>query len=67
MAFQHTIVIDFVVSFFVDFAKAFDVIDHSLLVRKLTLYGLPTVTLTLLTYFLTNRANRVRERSYIQC
>ena len=40
---------------FVDFAKAFDVIDHGLLVRKLALYGLPTATLALLASFLTNR------------
>ena len=44
---------DFVVSIFVDSAKAFDVTDHGLLVRKLALYDLPPETLTLLTSFLT--------------
>ena len=33
---------------FVDFAKAFDVIDHELLLRKLALYGLSSDTLQLI-------------------
>ena len=37
---------------FVDFAKAFDVIDHDLLLRKLTLYGLSNDTLHLISSFL---------------
>ena len=40
---------------FVDFAKAVDVIDHDLLLRKFALYGLSPATITLLTSFLTNR------------
>ena len=40
---------------FVDFAKAFDVIDHDLLLRKLVVYGLSQGTLTLLASFLTDR------------
>ena len=32
---------------FIDFAKAFDVINHDLLLRKLTLYGLSASTLSL--------------------
>ena len=40
---------------FVDFAKAFDVIDHTLLLQKLQLYGLSNNTLKLLSLFLENR------------
>ena len=40
---------------FIDFKKAFDVIDHDLLLRKLKLYGLASNTLTLLRSYLTNR------------
>ena len=44
---------------FVDFAKAFDVIDHSLLRRKLELYRLPPMFLTLMSSFLSNRKQLV--------
>ena len=44
---------------FVDFAKAFDVIDHSLLPRKLELYRLPHMFLTLISSFLSNRKQLV--------
>ena len=44
---------------FVDFAKAFDVIDHDLLLRKLTLYGLSNDTLHLISSFLSNREQLV--------
>ena len=40
---------------FVDFAKAFGVIDHDLLLRKLTVYGLSNDTLHLIFSFLSNR------------
>ena len=42
-----------------DFAKAFDVIDHGLLLRKLTLYGLSNDTLHLIYSFLSNREQLV--------
>ena len=45
---------------FVDFAKAFDVTDHDLLLRKLTLYGLSSNTLHLISSFLSNREQFVR-------
>ena len=40
---------------FIDFAKAFDVIDHNLLCRKLNLYGVTGKTLQLIASFLNNR------------
>ena len=42
-----------------DFAKAFNVIDHDLLLRKLTLYGLSNDTLHLISSFLSNREQLV--------
>ena len=48
---------------FVDFAKAFDTIDHNLLLRKLILYGLGHETLKLITSFLTNRRQVVYQGS----
>lgn len=49
---------------FVDFAKAFDVIDHKLLVKKLGLYGLSSKSLNLVTSFLTNRQQSVHANSF---
>ena len=42
-----------------DFAKAFDVIDHDLLLRKLAVYVLSRGTLTLPASFLTDRKQTV--------
>ena len=42
-----------------DFAKAFDVIDHDLRLRQLTLYGLSSDTLHLISSFLSNREQLV--------
>lgn len=44
---------------FIDFAKAFDVIDHRLLLRKLSLYNLSPSVLSLIASFLTNRQQLV--------
>ena len=44
---------------FVDFAKAFDVIDHDFLLRKLAVYGLFLGTLTLPASFLTDKKQPV--------
>jgi len=44
---------------FVDFEKAFDVINHSLLLRKLELYKLPPEVIQLLENFLSNRQQLV--------
>ena len=40
---------------FVDFKKAFDVIDHNLLLRKLALYGMSDCVMDLLSSYLSNR------------
>ena len=42
-----------------DFAKAFDVIDHELLLRKLALYGLSSDTLQLISSFFGQIENRL--------
>ena len=42
-----------------DLAKTFDVIDHDLLLSKLTLYGLSNDTLHLISSFLSNREQLV--------
>ena len=47
------------VCLFIDFAKAFDVINHDLLLRKLTLYGLSANTLSLICSFLNSRLQKV--------
>ena len=44
---------------FIDFVKAFDVINHDLLLRKLTLYGLSANTLSLICSFLNSRLQKV--------
>ena len=44
---------------FIDFAKAFDVINHDLLLRELTLYGLSANILSLICSFLNSRFQKV--------
>ena len=44
---------------FADFAKAFDLIDHELLLRKLALYNLSENSLALIRSFLSNRQQKV--------
>ena len=48
---------------FVDFAKAFDTIDHKLLLRKLAMYGLSSASLTLMASFLNDRRQAVYQDS----
>jgi len=45
---------------FVDFAKAFDHVDHSVLVAKLVGLGLPDVIVRWMTAFLQERRQRVK-------
>ena len=44
---------------FIDFAKTFDVINHDLLLRKLTFYSLSANTLSLICSFLSSRLQKV--------
>ena len=45
---------------FIDHAKAFDTVNHKLLIEKLERYGVRGKSLELLTSYLTNRRQRVR-------
>ena len=47
------------ISVFIDLSKAFDTIDHSILIHKLKYYGLEGSTLNLLTDYLTDRSQCV--------
>ena len=49
----------FTAALFIDFAKAFDLIDHSLLVRKLELYNLEANCAQLLSSFISDRCQSV--------
>jgi hypothetical protein len=51
---------DSVRALFVDFSKAFDRVDHTLLLNKLQSYGVPHVLLKWLFSFLKNREQRVK-------
>ena len=48
------------INIFIDFKKAFDTIDHSILFKKLELYGIQGKPLLLLKSFLTNRTQIVK-------
>ena len=45
-------------SVFIDFKKAFDTVDHNILLRKLYCYGVNDNTLQLLKSYLTDRTQR---------
>ena len=51
---------EFCGALFIDFKKAFDVIDHNLLLRKLSCYGISQNTQTLLKSFLTDRQQCIK-------
>ena len=50
---------EFIISIFVDLAKAFDTLDYSILYGKLYYYGIRGVALDLLKSYLTNRQQYV--------
>ena len=45
---------------FIDYSKAFDTIDHSILLKKLDIYGLDTNSLKFLRSYLSNRQQRIK-------
>jgi len=49
---------------FVDYAKAFDHVDHPTVIRKLAALGVPPILLRWLHSFLTNRQQRVKIRDF---
>eukprot|EP00102_Acyrthosiphon_pisum_P014634 XP_008184780.1 PREDICTED: RNA-directed DNA polymerase from mobile element jockey-like [Acyrthosiphon pisum] len=51
---------DFVIGIFLDVKKAFDSVDHNLLLKKLENYGIRGVSNNLIKSFLTNRNQRVK-------
>ena len=48
------------INVFIDFAKAFDTVDHVILIRKLAHYGIRGLPLQLINSYLTNRTQRVK-------
>ena len=50
----------FCINIFVDFHKCFDTIDHSILIRKLELYGITGTLLNIIKNYLSNRTQSVR-------
>ena len=55
----------FCINIFVDFRKCFDTIDHTILIRKLELYGITGNLLILVKNYLTNRTQSVRIQNSI--
>ena len=54
-----------VVAVAMDFSKAFDSIDHSLLLAKLGAYGLSSSALHLMSSYLTGRKQRLKFMGYV--
>ena len=50
---------------YTDFSKAFDVVNHNLLISKLKLYGINGMLLKWFANYLTNRAQYVKYRNFI--
>ena len=48
---------------FSDFKKGFDCVDHGILLRKLSLYGISGRLLSLIDYFLSNRSQLVSQHN----
>ena len=55
----------FCINVFIDFHKCFDTIDHTILIRKLELYGITGVLLYLVKDYLSNRTQSVRIKESI--
>ena len=51
---------DFVIGIFLDFSKAFDTVNHEILLRKLSKYGIRGVALKLMSNYLNNRTQFVQ-------
>ena len=51
----------------IDLKKAFDTVDHQILLRKLELYGVKGQALSLLISYLTNRNQKCQIKNYISC
>ena len=55
----------FGINIFIDFRKAFDTIDHHILLRKLDRYGIRGLSLQLIRSFLSNRYQSVKINQHI--
>lgn len=53
------------VAIFIDLSKAFDTVNHAILLKKLEVYGIRGVALSLLTSYLTNRKHVTRIGNFI--
>ena len=53
------------INIFIDFRKAFDTIDHHILLRKLDRYGIRGLSLQLIRSFLTNRYQSVKIKQHV--
>ena len=52
------------IGIFIDLSKAFNTIDHNILLRKLSCYGIRGVALDWIASYLDNRAQFVKNRQY---
>ena len=54
---------DFVIGVFLDFSKAFDTVDHNILLKKLDIYGIRGLALKWFGSYLSNRMQYVTYNS----
>ena len=50
---------NFAIGIFIDLSKAFDTVDHSLLIKKMQHYGIRGISLRWFSYYLNNRTQYV--------